>query len=66
MTIIKPMPLWAGSMVQNYRDQFKRKYGRDTTLSNASILEITETIFDDSDNEVQDAVRVEAMKDQEQ
>lgn len=66
MTKIKPMPIWASSMVRNYKDQFKGRYGRETILSNDMIFNITQTVFDDDDNEAEDIARVEAMLEMEQ
>lgn len=60
------MPTWAVSMVSNYKRMFKDKYGRETTLSDDVIFSVTESIFDDEDNRVQDEARVEEMLEQEE
>lgn len=61
MKTLKPMPIWAGSMVQNYKNQYKGRYGRETTLSNDAVFHVTETVFDDSSGDMEDEARVEAM-----
>lgn len=66
MTKIKTMPIWASSMVRNYKDQFKGRYGRETTLSNDQVFHITETVFDDSSGDMEDEARVEVMLEMEQ
>lgn len=55
------IPSWASSMVRNYKNFFKETYGRDTTLTDEEVFTITNEVFDDSDNKLQNAARVEAM-----
>lgn len=62
---MKTMPVWASSMVSNFRRMFKEKYERDTTLSDDQIFTICEEVFDDSDPTNGDKMRVDAMFDME-
>lgn len=60
------VPVWARSMILNYRRFFKERYGQDSTLSDAVIWEICETIHDDSSKALEDEARVEVMREKEQ
>ena len=60
-----PIPAWAESMVKNYRYMFKGKHNRESTLTDAQIWLICNTIYDDSSSAIQDEARVEEMLAQE-
>jgi len=49
-------------MIRNYRDAFKKRWLRDTTVSDAEIWKICNTVFNDADTEVEESDRLEAMK----
>jgi hypothetical protein len=55
------VPVWAGSMIQNYRREFKDKYGRDTKLDDDAIWSVCNSVYDDSDNDKEVAARLEVM-----
>jgi hypothetical protein len=54
-------PSWAGSVISNYRQQFRARCGVDSALSDLAIFAITDSVFDDSDSEKQDEARVLEM-----
>lgn len=58
-------PVWAQSMIGNYRSMFKERFGNDSTLNDDEIWDICNTVFDDTDIALQDQYRVEAMMDME-
>ena len=55
-------PVWATSMIRNYHQMYKEKYGEVSTLSDDEIWNICETVFDDTDKAKEDLARVETMR----
>lgn len=58
-----PAPVWAKSMISNYRRMYKDKYGIEAHGTDDEIWQICEAVFDDSDTVAQDNARVEAIHD---
>lgn len=55
------VPPWGRGVCMNYRQQFKAKFGRETTLTEQDIWDIFNSVFDDNSNAKQDELRVEEM-----
>jgi hypothetical protein len=66
MSTLKPCPVWARSMVANFRAMFIQKHGKPSTLSDDDIFDICETVHDDNDPPNADVMRVEEMLAREQ
>lgn len=62
---LKICPVWAKSMVSNYRRMFKEAYGADSGLSDDVIYTIIETVHDDADPKNAENERVLEMFTQE-
>lgn len=61
----KAVPAWATSVILNYKEMFKKKYARQTKLSDEQVFYIFNTIFNDYGSSLEDQERVEAMIDME-
>lgn len=57
-----PVPVWATSMVGNYRRMYREHYGTHSGATDAQIWGICNTVYDDNSIEEEDKARVESMR----
>lgn len=62
MTELKACPVWATSMVLNYRAMYKSQFKKDSLLTNDEIFTIIESIHDDTDRHNEEKERVLEME----
>lgn len=61
---MKTCPVWASSMVSNYKHMYKERYGEDYPQSNDHVFTIIENIHDDEDPPNAEKMRVEEMREE--